>query len=141
MLAESEQVFGPNASLTGALPSAEELRGLQFTEACLRETLRKYRYFEVACFTIALLWGRYCACAGSRLMTGPSSVFTFNFDRKGGLVPDDATSLAEKNTQLARLLSPGRDVADTYVEFFLRCSCPPVAAHVLRGSFCCFLFR
>eukprot|EP00752_Nemacystus_decipiens_P007756 g6931.t1 len=42
VLEESRQVFGPNASLDGPLPSAEELRGLQFTEACLRETLRKY---------------------------------------------------------------------------------------------------
>lgn len=44
VVAESEQVFGPDAPPAGPLPSIEELRGLQFTEACLRETLRKYRY-------------------------------------------------------------------------------------------------
>lgn len=44
---ESEQVFGPNPSLDDYLPSTEQLRGLQFTEACLRETLRKYRYSRV----------------------------------------------------------------------------------------------
>ncbi|CAN0335026.1 unnamed protein product [Pylaiella littoralis] len=42
VVAESEQVFGREAPLAAPLPSTEELRGLQFTEACLRETLRKY---------------------------------------------------------------------------------------------------
>lgn len=44
---ESEKVFGPNPPLGGPLPPADELRGLQFTEACLRESLRKYRYVRV----------------------------------------------------------------------------------------------
>lgn len=43
VVSESEEVFGPSASLTGPLPAVAELRGLQFTEACLREALRKYR--------------------------------------------------------------------------------------------------
>eukprot|EP00903_Cladosiphon_okamuranus_P015676 g14474.t1 len=42
VLEESEQVFGPNFPLDCPIPSPEELRGLQFTEACLRESLRKY---------------------------------------------------------------------------------------------------
>lgn len=46
VVAESEQVFGTDVPLAGPLPSIEELRGLQFTEACLRETLRKYRYYH-----------------------------------------------------------------------------------------------
>lgn len=46
VVAESEQVFGPDVPLAGPLPSVEKLRGLQFTEACLRETLRKYRYYH-----------------------------------------------------------------------------------------------
>lgn len=43
VVAESEQVFGSGASLTGPLPSVEALRDLQLIEACLREALRKYR--------------------------------------------------------------------------------------------------
>ncbi|CAM9382296.1 unnamed protein product [Ectocarpus sp. 12 AP-2014] len=42
VVAESERVFGHAVPLTAPLPSAEDLRGLQFTEACLRESLRKY---------------------------------------------------------------------------------------------------
>jgi len=47
VVAESEEVYGSGASLTGPLPSSEALRGLQLTEACLREALRKYRCLRV----------------------------------------------------------------------------------------------
>ncbi|CAM9495085.1 unnamed protein product, partial [Choristocarpus tenellus] len=39
---ESEDVFGTRVSLSAPLPSVESLRALSFSEACLREALRKY---------------------------------------------------------------------------------------------------
>lgn len=40
---EAASVFGPEVPLDGPLPSMDVLRRLQYTEACLREALRKYR--------------------------------------------------------------------------------------------------
>lgn len=56
VVAESETVFGPGVSLTGPLPAAERLRGLQFTEACLREALRKYRCVLLLSNTITIIY-------------------------------------------------------------------------------------